>query len=190
MLSPCCFWRNCFSLENTSMAVTLRVPTDLVPATVLLVVPLTVLVPRMDMVPTAFLLAVPATVLLVVPALMAAQSDLGRMLRSLRRGVKGSGRRTWRPVLLPSGAVMAVLFGALVVPALSGGRVGALFPALDDHLVVVMQPLQIGLQRPLALAQLAAGDLRLFNLRQQFVVFAAGGCQGIAALDRLFKQAL
>ncbi|WP_435259908.1 efflux RND transporter permease subunit [Thioclava sp. FR2] len=57
-------------------------------------------------------------VLLVVPALMAAQSDVGRMLRSFRRGL----RRGAKGVLASAGAAIAVLFVLAVVPALFGDR--------------------------------------------------------------------
>ncbi|MEF3046411.1 efflux RND transporter permease subunit [Pseudotabrizicola sp. L79] len=66
-------------------------------------------------------------VLVLVPALMAVQSDVGRMVRSLRRGLQRGARR----VLMPAAAGMALLFGVLVVPALSAGRVPVLVPGLE-----------------------------------------------------------
>lgn len=68
-------------------------------------------------------------VLLVVPSLLAAQSDLGRMLRSLHRGAK----RGSQAVVIPAGLAMLVLYAALVMPALAPGLwpLPSLAPAVD-----------------------------------------------------------
>lgn len=67
-------------------------------------------------------------VLLVVPALMAAQADVGRMIRSLRRGM----RRGPRAALMGTAAMMVALFAVLVVPLLSAGRIPVLVPGLGS----------------------------------------------------------
>ena len=66
-------------------------------------------------------------VLLVVPALTAIQADFGRMVRSLRRGV----RRGARGPLAVAAGMMCLAFAGLVVPALSRGTIAPLVPALE-----------------------------------------------------------
>jgi multidrug efflux pump subunit AcrB len=56
-------------------------------------------------------------VLLVVPALMAAQSDVGRRFAALRRGL----RRGLRLELGAASVAVALLFGATMLPVLAGG---------------------------------------------------------------------
>jgi multidrug efflux pump subunit AcrB len=67
-------------------------------------------------------------VLLVVPALMAVQADVGRMLRSLRRGAAEARMR------LPLGvaaAGMAGLFALFMGPVVTGGAMAPLLPGLS-----------------------------------------------------------
>jgi hypothetical protein len=67
-------------------------------------------------------------VLLVVPALMAVQADVGRMLRSLRRGASEARMR------LPLGvaaAGMAGLFALFMGPVVTGGAMAPLLPGLS-----------------------------------------------------------
>jgi multidrug efflux pump subunit AcrB len=72
-------------------------------------------------------------VLLVVPAVLAVQSDLGRMLRSARRGLR---RRGPRGVLLAAGLGLAAAFAATFGPVLATGSaagwIGAVLPGLAE----------------------------------------------------------
>lgn len=69
-------------------------------------------------------------VLILVPALVAAQADVGRMFRSLRRASEKGPRL---PLVLAAIA-MAALFAALIVPVLPGGMLEPLVPELAGRM--------------------------------------------------------
>ncbi|MCV2874071.1 efflux RND transporter permease subunit [Defluviimonas sp. WL0050] len=69
-------------------------------------------------------------VLLVVPALLAAQRDIGRLTVSLRRAVRG---RPLRMLVLADAVMLALVFGVILLPALIAG--GPLAPALGQFVL-------------------------------------------------------
>jgi Na+-translocating ferredoxin:NAD+ oxidoreductase RnfA subunit len=69
-------------------------------------------------------------VLLVVPALLAAQHDIGRLSVSLRRAVRG---RPLRALVMADAVMLALVFGVILLPALIAG--GPLAPALGQFVL-------------------------------------------------------
>jgi multidrug efflux pump subunit AcrB len=61
-------------------------------------------------------------VLVMVPALIAVQGDLGRMVRAMSRGLRQRRQKRPRAALIGAAAAMAVLFAGLIGPVLIGHR--------------------------------------------------------------------
>ncbi len=70
-------------------------------------------------------------VLLVVPAMMAAQSDVGRMLRSFRRGLMRGPRRTLGVGVLAVMALFAATLGLTIITGVSPAWMAAIAPGIS-----------------------------------------------------------